>query len=97
MSQPLVPPPSEEVDRVLRAALEEDLGPAGDVTTRSLVPEDRLARATVLAEEPLVVIAPYPTPKTWGTKIPRTPIRPPPIIDFAYSDMEKASKASYRK
>ena len=42
-------------DRVLRAALEEDLGPAGDVTTRSLVPEDRLARATVLAEEPLVL------------------------------------------
>ena len=55
MSQPLVPPPSAEVDRVLRAALEEDLGCAGDVTTRSLVPEDRLACATVLAEEPLVL------------------------------------------
>ncbi len=55
MSQPLVPPPSAEVDRVLRAALQEDLGSAGDVTTRSLVPEDRLACATVLAEEPLVL------------------------------------------
>lgn len=55
MSEPLVPPPSAEVDRVLRAALDEDLGSAGDVTTRALVPPDRQARAVVLAEEPLVL------------------------------------------
>jgi len=55
MSQPLVPPPSAEVNRVLRAALDEDLGCAGDLTTRSLVPEDLRACATVLAEEPLVL------------------------------------------
>jgi nicotinate-nucleotide pyrophosphorylase (carboxylating) len=43
------------VDRVLRAALEEDLGSAGDVTTRALVQEDWLACATVLAEEPMLL------------------------------------------
>ncbi len=55
MSQPLAPPPSADVNRVLRAAFDEDLGCGGDVTTRALVPEDQRACATVLAEEPLVL------------------------------------------
>lgn len=41
--------PLEAVDRVLRAALSEDLGP-GDVTTEVLVPRGRRARGTLVAK-----------------------------------------------
>src|SRR6188472_1446791 len=43
----LEPPPL--FDR-LRGALLEDLGPAGDITSQSLVPEGKLARADVLVK-----------------------------------------------
>lgn len=43
------------VDRLIDLALEEDLGSAGDVTTRLTVPPDTRAEALVRAKEPLVV------------------------------------------
>jgi nicotinate-nucleotide pyrophosphorylase (carboxylating) len=56
MVQPAIPPPpSHDVDRVLRAALAEDLGEDGDRTTCALVPDGQQARATVMAEEALVL------------------------------------------
>ena len=44
----------EDVDRVVDAALAEDLG-SGDATTLALVPEDARCRADLLLEEPGVV------------------------------------------
>jgi nicotinate-nucleotide pyrophosphorylase (carboxylating) len=44
----------EEVDRVVAAALAEDVG-GGDATTAALVPEDAGCRAQLLLEEPGVV------------------------------------------
>ncbi|GAB4246702.1 carboxylating nicotinate-nucleotide diphosphorylase [Deferrisoma sp.] len=46
--------PRAEADRVLRAALAEDVGP-GDVTTLATVPEGTRARARLVAKEPLVL------------------------------------------
>ncbi|MBL8227555.1 MAG: carboxylating nicotinate-nucleotide diphosphorylase [Bryobacterales bacterium] len=43
-----------DVDRAVRFALEEDIG-AGDVTTRSCVPEGTRARGSFWAREPMVV------------------------------------------
>ncbi len=40
--------------RIVRLALEEDIG-VGDITSRACVPEDRAARGTFLAREPLVL------------------------------------------
>lgn len=51
----LAPPDPAAVRRAVTAALAEDLGPVGDVTTRATVPEDRRARATFVAREPLVL------------------------------------------
>jgi nicotinate-nucleotide pyrophosphorylase (carboxylating) len=47
-------PPEAEVERVLRAALAEDLGEGGDVTSNALVPAEAHAEATLLAEQELV-------------------------------------------
>lgn len=44
--------PRFAADRVLRAALEEDVGP-GDVTTQAAVPAGTRARAALIAKEPL--------------------------------------------
>lgn len=44
--------PRLAADRVLRAALEEDVG-AGDVTTQAAVPPGTRARAVLIAKEPL--------------------------------------------
>lgn len=43
------------LDRLIDLALEEDLGAAGDVTTRATVPADARAEGLVRAKEPLVV------------------------------------------
>lgn len=40
---------------MVRAALEEDLGPAGDITTNSIVPPEAVARARLLARQPMVL------------------------------------------
>ncbi len=40
---------------MVRAALEEDLGPAGDITTNSIVPPEAVARARLLARQPAVL------------------------------------------
>ncbi len=51
-----VPPLDREaVARCVAAALAEDLGPEGDVTTQAVVPASRRARATLVAREPMVV------------------------------------------
>ena len=44
----------EDVERVVAAALAEDVG-SGDATTLALVPEDARCRAELLLEEPGVV------------------------------------------
>ena len=46
--------PLEEVERLVRAALTEDVG-SGDVTTLATVPENMQARAAMVAREPLVM------------------------------------------
>ena len=43
-----------EVDRIIEVALAEDLA-AGDVTSRTVVPPDAVARGTLVAREPLVL------------------------------------------
>ena len=50
----VAPPPAEAVERIVAAALAEDLGAGGDVTTTALVSEATWAEATLLAEEPLI-------------------------------------------
>jgi nicotinate-nucleotide pyrophosphorylase (carboxylating) len=50
------------LERLLRAARDEDLGERGDVTTRSIVPPDRTARARVAAREAGVVAGLAVTP-----------------------------------
>lgn len=40
---------------LIRAALEEDLGPAGDITTNSIVPPGATAQARILARQDLVL------------------------------------------
>jgi nicotinate-nucleotide pyrophosphorylase (carboxylating) len=46
--------PWEEVERLVRAALAEDVG-SGDATTLATVPENMPARAAMVAREPLVL------------------------------------------
>ena len=48
-------PDREAVRRVVRAALDEDLGASGDLTGRAVVPEGARGRAILVAREPLVV------------------------------------------
>ena len=46
---------SDLIDRLVRLALEEDLGPAGDVTSDAIFGPHDLAKATFVAREPMVV------------------------------------------
>lgn len=48
------PPSDEQIDALIRTALEEDLGP-GDITTRSILDENPVKQAEVLAKEPMVL------------------------------------------
>ena len=48
------PLPQDEVERAVAAALAEDVG-SGDATTLSTVPESAVARAAMVAREPIVV------------------------------------------
>jgi nicotinate-nucleotide pyrophosphorylase (carboxylating) len=45
----------EFLDRLIDLALDEDLGPAGDVTTRALLSSDATGKAELWAKEPLVL------------------------------------------
>src|SRR5687768_5785232 len=45
----------DHLDRLIELALDEDLGAAGDVTTRALVPPDAQGRAVLLVKEELVL------------------------------------------
>ncbi len=49
MSGPLRPPPALLADDIVRGALQEDLGRAGDLTTDTIVPADQIAAAKVVA------------------------------------------------
>lgn len=52
----MIPPPAAaDVERAVTAALAEDLGETGDVTTRAVVPEGATAEARIVAREPLRV------------------------------------------
>ncbi len=44
--------PSLLVEKIVKAALEEDLGLAGDITTRATVPDDAMADAVIVARAP---------------------------------------------
>ncbi len=48
------PPSDEQIDSLIRTALEEDLGP-GDITTRSILADNRVKQAEVLAKEAMVL------------------------------------------
>ena len=45
----------DALDRLIDLALDEDLAPAGDVTTLALVPASARGRAELLAKERMVV------------------------------------------
>src|SRR5260221_2261699 len=45
----------EFLDRLIDLALDEDLGPVGDVTTRALLSRDATGKAELWAKEPLVL------------------------------------------
>ncbi|MFQ5349273.1 MAG: carboxylating nicotinate-nucleotide diphosphorylase [Thermoanaerobaculia bacterium] len=49
MSRRLAPPPAWTWEPALRAALEEDLGRAGDLTSEAVVPAEAVARGSLLA------------------------------------------------
>ena len=51
----LTPPDRAIVSRSVAAALAEDLGTKGDVTTRAVVPATRRGEATFVAREPIVL------------------------------------------
>jgi len=51
----LSPLDREAVARCVAAALAEDLGATGDITTQAVVPAHRTARATLVAREPMVL------------------------------------------
>lgn len=50
---------------IVRLALEEDIG-SGDITSRACVPEDRRARGTFLARQPLVLAGTEVLPEIFG-------------------------------
>ena len=55
MSQDLTPLPAILVEPIVRAALLEDLGRAGDITTAAVAPAGALARGAIAARRPGVV------------------------------------------
>ncbi len=46
------PPPLAVIDDLVRRALAEDLGEAGDITTDSVIPSDRQAAGVIVARKP---------------------------------------------
>jgi nicotinate-nucleotide pyrophosphorylase (carboxylating) len=51
----IAPLPRHLIDDVVRRAMAEDLGDAGDITTRATVPADSQARAVIAARKPGVI------------------------------------------
>ena len=49
------PPPALLIEPLMREALAEDLGRAGDITTDAIIPADQWARAVIAAREPGVI------------------------------------------
>lgn len=54
-SSPFGPPDVAGIDAVVRAALEEDLGAAGDITSEAVVPAGAVAEAVIVAREAGVI------------------------------------------
>ena len=46
------PPPALSIEPIVRAALEEDLGRAGDITSSLTIPSDKVASAQLIARKP---------------------------------------------
>jgi len=46
------PPPALSIEPIVRAALEEDLGRAGDITSSLTIPGDKIASAQLIARKP---------------------------------------------
>ncbi len=59
------------VERIVRSALEEDLGQMGDITSRSVVPAGTLARGTVVARNGGIVAGPAIAGMVFETLDPR--------------------------
>jgi len=51
----ITPPSQAHIDELVRRALAEDLGEAGDITTDSVIPSDRQAAGVIAARKPGVV------------------------------------------
>jgi nicotinate-nucleotide pyrophosphorylase (carboxylating) len=51
----LNPPSQAHIDELVRRALAEDLGNAGDITTDAVIPPDRQARGVIAARKPGVI------------------------------------------
>jgi nicotinate-nucleotide pyrophosphorylase (carboxylating) len=51
----ITPPPQAHIDELVRRALAEDLGEAGDITTDSVIPSERRAAAVIAARKPGVL------------------------------------------
>ena len=49
MSRDVLPVPDHVVDKVLRLALEEDLGRAGDITTNAVIPQEQYSHGKIVA------------------------------------------------
>jgi len=51
----ITPPPQAHIDELVRRALAEDLGEAGDITTDSVIPSERRAAGVIAARKPGVL------------------------------------------
>ena len=80
----LVPPDPKAVRRAVEAALGEDLGARGDITTEAVIPGDLEAAARLIARCDLVVAGlpvarrVFNRPRTWSSSVPagtRSPSR----------------------
>jgi len=49
VSRDVLPVPDHVVDKVLRLALEEDLGRAGDITTNAVIPQEQYSHGKIVA------------------------------------------------
>jgi nicotinate-nucleotide pyrophosphorylase (carboxylating) len=63
------------VDDLVRAALREDLGRAGDLTTEAIVPADALGEARIVAREPGVISGIFVVERVFAVLDPRVAVR----------------------
>ncbi len=63
------------VDDLVRAALREDLGRAGDLTTEAIVPPDAQGEARIVAREPGVISGMFVVERVFAALDPRVEVR----------------------